>query len=262
MTSSKTKTARHNSASKNRALGLSRDGTEAVTLSQSVTEKLRTAILEGRFASEARLQEELLAETLAVSRTPIRAALHTLSNEGLLDYIPNRGYSVRKVDTERLGDIFDVREALESLAARLAAEKGMSDSDQEEFMRTLKDGDRILSKGKLLPEGREGFSAVNERLHEAIIRVASNQMLTDAIRVCYNIPMSSDRNVLWRSYEWIRRSHDDHHRLFEAICARDGGRAERLMREHVLSVKQHMREQLDAGEGAGAAAGPAPRPGR
>jgi GntR family transcriptional regulator of vanillate catabolism len=62
-------------------------------------------------------------------------------------------------------------------------------------------------------------------------------MLQDMIRLCHNIPASSERNVLWDDYQWLRRSHDDHHRLLEAIVLRDAPRAEQLMREHIHTVK-------------------------
>ena len=93
----------------------------AVTLAQSVTDRLRAALLEGRFGPEEKLNEESLSAMLQVSRTPVRSALHGLAAEGLLDYVPNRGYSVRSVDRAQLNAIFDVRGVLEGLAARLAA---------------------------------------------------------------------------------------------------------------------------------------------
>ena len=216
-----------------------------LTLAQSVTDRLRRAIMEGEFAPDERLQEESLAERLAVSRTPIRTALHGLTVEGLVQYVPNRGYSVRRLDTDRLVGIFDIRGVLEALAARLAAERGMNESEQAEYRAVLEEGDRILAKGKLLASDRERFGEINARLHEAIMEVADNGMLSDMLRMCYNIPISSDRNVLWRDLAWLRRSHDDHHRMFDAIVRREGGRAEGLMREHVHSVKLHMREQIE-----------------
>ncbi|HEY4375494.1 MAG TPA: GntR family transcriptional regulator [Burkholderiales bacterium] len=216
-----------------------------VTLAQSVTDALRRAITEGEFQPEERLHEESLAERLKVSRTPIRAALHGLTVEGLVEYVPNRGYSVRKVDAERLIAIFDIRGVLEGLAARLAAENGMDEATQAEYRAALEEGDRILSKGQLLDADQARFSEVNGVLHEAILHAAGNSMLGDMMRVCFNIPILSDRNVLWRRFEWLRRSHDDHYRLFDAIVRREGARAEQLMREHVHSVKLHMREQIE-----------------
>jgi GntR family transcriptional regulator of vanillate catabolism len=216
-----------------------------VTLGQSVTDRLRTEIMEGRFLPGEKLHEMSLSAMLNVSRTPIRVALHSLAAESLLEYAPNRGYSVRSLDTDRLIAIFDIRGVLEGLAARLAAERGMDEAMQADYQSALEQGDRIMEKGKLLHADRDRFGEVNVRIHEAILRAANNRMLHDMIRLCHNIPISSDRNVLWNDYGWIRRSHDDHHRMFDAIRLRDGSRAEQLMREHVHTVKLQMKEQLE-----------------
>jgi GntR family transcriptional regulator of vanillate catabolism len=216
-----------------------------ITLAQSVTDKLRTAIMEGRFLPDAKLHEMSLSAMLHVSRTPIRAALHSLAAEGLLEYIPNRGYSLRSMDTSKLIEIFDIRGALEGLAARLAADRGMNEATVTDYKAALEAGDRIMARGKLMRGDRDRFGEINVRLHDAILRAADSRMLVDMVRICYNIPIFSDRNVLWTNYEWVRRSHDDHHRILGAILLRDGPRAERLMREHVHAVKLEMKAQLD-----------------
>lgn len=223
-----------------------------VTLAQSVTNRLRTAIMEGRFLPDEKLQEISLSAMLNVSRTPIRSALHGLAAEGLLEYVPNRGYSVRSLDVDRLISVVDIRGVLEGLAARLAAERGMDEATQADYQSALAQGDRIMEKGKLAPADRGRFGEVNARIHEAILRAADNRMLNDMIRLCHNVPISSDRNILWSDYAWIRRSHDDHHRMFDAIRMRDGSRAEQLMWEHVRTKKLKMKEQLEqAAEAAG-----------
>jgi GntR family transcriptional regulator of vanillate catabolism len=209
----------------------------AVTLTQSVTDRLRAALLEGRFDPEEKLNEESLSAMLQVSRTPVRSALHGLAAEGLLDYVPNRGYSVRSVDLAQLTAIFDVRGVLEGLAARRAAERGMPSALQATVQAALGEGDRVMAKGRLLVADRPIFSDVNARIHAAILEAADNRMVHDMLRMCHNIPATSERNVMWDDPPWLRRSHDDHHRIFDAVLRRDGARAEGLMREHVHTVK-------------------------
>ena len=216
-----------------------------VTLAQSVTGRLRTAIVEGRFLPDEKLQEISLSAMLNVSRTPIRSALHSLAAEGLLEYVPNRGYRVISLDADRLISIFDLRGVLEGLAARLAAERGMDEATQAEYQSALALGDRIIRNGKLVLADRDRFSEVNVRIHGAIQHAADNRMLNDMIRLCQNIRIASDRYILWNDYAWIRRSHDDHHRLFDAIRLRDGARAEQLMWEHVRTVKLQMKKLLE-----------------
>lgn len=219
-----------------------------VTLAQTATDRLRAALLEGRFGPGEKLTEESLSATLHVSRTPVRSALHSLSAEGLLDYVPNRGYSVRSDDLGRLTSIFEVRGVIEGLAARLAAGNGMDEELQAAYRKALAEGDQVMSKGRLLSADRAIFSDVNARIHGAILAAADNRMLQEMIRLCQNIPVSSDRNVMWDDLSWLRRSHDDHHRMFEAILLHDGNRAEQLMREHIHTVKLKRGMRLSPGE--------------
>jgi GntR family transcriptional regulator of vanillate catabolism len=215
-----------------------------MTRAQSVTDRLREAILAGQFSPAEKLQEVPLSKMLDVSRTPIRAALHRLAAEGMLEYAPNRGYSVRSLATAELLEVIDIRGVLEGLAARFAAEHGLTPELEASYREALADGDRLLAKGMLLQKDKPLFRDVNVRIHDAIAQAAGNRMIDDMIRQCHNVPMSSDRNILWDEYRWKVRSHDDHHRLFEAIMAREPWRAEQLMREHVHSIKSQLREQL------------------
>src|ERR1700709_2770180 len=82
-----------------------------MTRSQSVTDRLREAILAGDFSPAEKLQEVPLSKMLDVSRTPIRAALHRLAAEGMLEYAPNRGYSVGSLATPELLEVIDIRGA-------------------------------------------------------------------------------------------------------------------------------------------------------
>ena len=219
---------------------------DVVTLAQSVTDSVRSEIMSGQLAPGEKLQEVKLSERLGVSRTPIRAALHSLASEGLLEYQPNRGYCVRSLNTDRLIAIFDLRGVLEGLAARLAADKGMSEAEQSIFRDALVRGDAIMAQGVLKPEDREPFGEINVQIHEIILTAADDQILSDMLMRCRNTPISSERNVLWHDFAWVRRSHDDHYRLLDAIVLRDGARAEQLMKEHVHAVKLQMKSELEA----------------
>ena len=212
-----------------------------VTLAQTVTDALRTEIMQGRFKPGEKLQEMTLSKMLNVSRTPIRAALNGLAAEGLLEYQPNRGYTVRSLNADRLIAVFDLRGVLEGLAARLAAEKGLPADLTQVFRAALEHGDSIMRKGVLHDADRVVFGEINVQIHEAILHAADDRMLSEMLRLCRNIPISSDRNVLWSDFDWVRRSHDDHHRLLDAIVLRDGARAEQLMKEHVHAVKLQMK---------------------
>lgn len=219
---------------------------DAVTLAQSVTDILRSEVMSGQLSPGEKLQEINLSGRLGVSRTPLRAALHSLASEGLLEYLPNRGYSVRSLNADRLIAIFDLRGVLEGLGARLAAEKGMSVADQNIFRDALARGDAIMAQGVLLGTDREPFGEINAQIHDTILNAADDSLLNEMLIRCRNTPISSQRNVLWHDYAWVRRSHDDHYRLLDAIMLRDGARAEQLMKEHVHAVKLQMKLELES----------------
>ena len=94
------------------------------TSTQAVTNALRELVLEGTLAPGEKLSQDHLAQRLGVSRTPLRTALASLNNDGLLVYEPNRGYSVRSFDTQDIIAAFAVRAELEGLAAGNATRPG------------------------------------------------------------------------------------------------------------------------------------------
>jgi GntR family transcriptional regulator of vanillate catabolism len=204
------------------------------TLSQQVTATLRGWILHGRFKPGERIEEIPLAEAIGVSRTPVRAALAALASEGLIDHQPKRGYLVRVFELDVIFAAYEVRAALEGLACRSAAQRGLSDSQIQLLRQCLSDGDRILEKGSLLPEDHEPYQKMNVALHSTLLEASANPWLSRFAEQAHNIPYASDRIVLWEvEHSVILRSHGDHRLIVEAVIAHDSARAEQLMREHV-----------------------------
>lgn len=214
--------------------------TAGQTRSASVIEELRSALMSGEFAAGERLHEIKLTEKLGVSRTPVRAALQKLASEGLLDYAPNRGYAVRAFPVGEIVSAYEVRAVLEGLAARLTAERGLTDDERVTLETALRDGDELLAKNPITNDHRSAYSRINAMFHETIHAVAGSRILTDMINLCQKVPVSSPRNVVAFEERDVRRRHDDHHRIFEAILGREPWRAEMLMRDHVSSVKTSM----------------------
>jgi GntR family transcriptional regulator, vanillate catabolism transcriptional regulator len=210
------------------------------TRSLSVADRIRSAILSGDVAPGERLREVQLSVTLGVSRTPIRSALQALASEGLLDYAPNRGYAVRSFQTAEIVDAYEIRAMMEALAARFAAERGLSDAGGRVIEGALADGDLLLAKGSLRDEDRVTYGAINFAFHDAIHSAARCRMLGEMIRLCQSVAPSSHRNIVAFEFDDVRRRHDDHHRIYDAILARDSYRAEILMREHVASVRSSL----------------------
>ena len=89
-------------------------------LSMQIYESLREAIIEGRIAPGTRLREQALADEFDVSRVPLREAIPQLEAEGFVRTLPRRGTVVTHLTMRDIHDLFDIRESLEALAARLA----------------------------------------------------------------------------------------------------------------------------------------------
>src|SRR3981189_810157 len=210
----------------------------------SVMDQIRESILDGSVVTGERLNEVRLSRTLAVSRTPVRAALQALAAEGLLDYEPNRGFTVREFPLDAIVDAYEIRASLEGVAARFAAERAPSPDEKATIERSLRAGDRLLERGSFEAGDLTIYRDINGDFHDTLLAAARNRMLAEMIRICHHVPVSSSRNIVAFAHREARRRHDDHHRIYEAIIDREPWRAEMLMREHVAGVKASLIRSL------------------
>lgn len=212
-------------------------GSRSGTRSLSVMDQLRESILSGEYEAGRRLNEVHISQALDVSRTPVRAALQALAGEGLLDYAPNRGFTVRVFQLTEIVDAYEIRAVLEGVAARFAAERGLKADERAVIEKSLSDGDRLLKRGSFKPGDMSAYRIINGNFHDTVMQAARNRMVGDMIRICDHVPIASSRNIVAFHHQNLRRRHDDHHRIYEAILANDPWQAETLMRAHVSSIK-------------------------
>ena len=123
--------------------------------SSRVVGVVRSLVLDGVLAPGGRINEVTLSGELGVSRTPIRAALQALVGEGLVEYRHNKGYFVRQFDVSEMFDAFEIRALAEGLAARLAAERGLSPEDEIEIEHSLQMAEDALGLSDI-EEARSG----------------------------------------------------------------------------------------------------------
>jgi GntR family transcriptional regulator of vanillate catabolism len=218
------------------------------TLAQKVTDILRNWILAGEFEQGSRIEEIPLSARLSVSRTPVRAALATLSNEGLIDHMPKRGYVIRTFSVDEIMPTYEVRAVLEGLVCRHAALLGLSSAAQITLKNCLSIGDQILAKGTLKEADLEPYRQMNVLFHNTLIQSAHNSVAERFAIQAQALAFASDRVMLWHNHQIIQRSHDDHHRILQAIVDRDCTRSEQLMREHIyfagVILKENYEESL------------------
>ncbi|MFD4838515.1 GntR family transcriptional regulator [Achromobacter sp. NPDC058515] len=216
--------------------------TSSFTLAQTVIGRLRAAILSGRYLPGSRLTELGLAEDMKTSRTPVIAALKALTEQGLVRYASNRGYWVREFSIEEVLEAYDIRGTLEGMACRLAAEHGVPASASGLLRRCLEIGERIVSGDALRESDHEAYQQLNVDFHSLLLQASNNHQLGDFVRRANEIPLASDRTVMWSSLAVVQRSHDAHVRILDAVLNGQGTRAEMLMREHVYEAGQVMKE--------------------
>ena len=199
---------------------------------------LRQKILSGEFAAGERLAEIPTAESLGVSRTPVRIAFRDLQQEGLLEKLPRRGYVVRQVTARDICNGVEVRGVLEGLAARQAAEIGLSSSQLALLKECLEQGDKIFERGVLSDIDIELYQKMNQRFHALIVDASANSAIANALNLNEHLPFASSNAIAYdpenlsREYERLSFAHKQHHFIVDAIENKQASRAEALMREH------------------------------
>ncbi|MAT99833.1 MAG: GntR family transcriptional regulator [Anaerolineaceae bacterium] len=199
---------------------------------------LREQILNGELAPGERLLELALVERLGVSRTPIRSALTRLAEEGLLEEISGGGYAVREFTVRDIEDAIEARGSLEGMAARLAAERGVSPLALRKIKESLEQFDRLLEKTDLESEDIERYFDLNELFHNQLIMLTESFVIEHALRRINALPFASAnafvmaQSELGNAWKVFFVAQEQHRGIVEAIENREGTRAESLTREH------------------------------
>lgn len=214
---------------------------------QRVLAALRQMILSGELGAGERLAEIPTAERFAVSRMPVRLALRTLAEEGLLERSGARGYQVRALTGADLEGAVEVRGVLEGLAARQAAERGLDAPTRARLEDCLRRGDLLFAKGHVLLEDLEEYHDLNRTFHQAIVAASGNPAIGLALGRHEHLPFASvsalavDADNLEREYRRFNFAHLQHHAVFDALVRGHGARAEGIMREHAQATLGYAR---------------------
>jgi GntR family transcriptional regulator of vanillate catabolism len=206
---------------------------------------VRDLVLDGHIRPGERLSEVAIAERLGISRTPIRAALARLEQEGLLELIPSGGFAVRGFAREEVIDAIELRGVLEGTAARLAAERGVSPARMkaiQELVRALDDTVRDRPQDMDF----ERYVALNAAFHEALAGLSGSETIRREIERVTRLPFASPSAFLDKQADVpaFRQSllvgQAQHKAIVSAIEMREGGRAEALAREHARLARQNL----------------------
>ncbi|MCU7923118.1 MAG: GntR family transcriptional regulator [Candidatus Thiodiazotropha sp. (ex Dulcina madagascariensis)] len=212
----------------------------SITLTDRLFDTLQRAIVEGEIPSGSKISEPELARRHGVSRGSLREAIGRLEARKLVERKPNLGARVVTLSYEQLIEIFQVREALEGMAARLAAQN-MSDQEIEALQALLEaHGEQIEEQHGLAYFQKQG----DLDFHYRIVQGSKNHQLIGLL--------CDDLYHLLRMYRYqfgmrskrSRQAYDEHHYLLNAIVARDGEMAELLMRQHIRASRRNVERML------------------
>lgn len=224
---------------------------------ENITQSLREAVLAGQYDPGVAIREQAVAESQGVSRTLARLAMGALEREGLLTHAPNRGFRVRSFTVDEVADAIEVRGELESLAARQAAERGLT-SDLEQRLRAILAEAETLYKGLALEDvsARARWIDLNAAFHAGIVEASGNRALAPALENLCRIPLAGPRAIVFNStladhgLSQVRAAHADHEQILDAIVLRQGTRAASLIREHAYRSGRNKRQNFEAIENA------------
>ena len=206
---------------------------------------IRDLILRGHFPVGERLSEVPLAEQLGISRTPVRAALARLEQEGLLEQSPSGGYLARAFTIDEVMDAIELRGVLEGTAARMAAERGVDPHKLAEITRV------VAAIGEALdPDPAdmdfERYVERNDEFHRLLAGLAGSETIRREIERTTRLPFASPSAFLEKQEDVLpfraslTGAQAQHRAIIEAIEFREGARAEAIAREHARLARRNL----------------------
>ncbi len=204
-----------------------------------IVASLRERIASQQFASGSPLRERELSEEFGVSRSRIREAFGALEERGLIERIPNRGAVVTRLEHSQVYDLFDVREMLEGLCARLATRKSKP-ADWDDLVRQFgRPMEKHVARGEL-----DAYLETYERLRERMIAAADNPLLKDMLGSIHDKTGVLIRRIIILPGR-AERGLKEHRALLAAMRKGDADAAERLKRRNIRSSREYLKRYED-----------------
>ncbi len=211
---------------------------ERKSLGEHVFESLKHSIVTGKISSGEWLVESHIAETLGISRTPVREAIHKLEREGLIERQPRGGFTVLGLTRNDIEETFGIRCVLEGYAARLAAVKH-NEEELEALEKKIEEFQNALDRKKmnLLP-------AINTEFHDLLYSLGKSPKLISIINGLRD-QIYRFRKMNLKEEKFAATSNQDHIHMLQSIRKRNAQDAERLAREHILRGREIVLKEFD-----------------
>ncbi|RLE13126.1 hypothetical protein DRJ04_04925 [Candidatus Aerophobetes bacterium] len=211
--------------------------TKIQNLHTAVYERLKSQIIDFTLKPGQKLQDRQLGSQFGVSRTPVREALNRLVQEGFVKQIPGRGYFVKEITIKEIEDLYDIREALEALAAQQAIRK--IDSHQvKKLSEILKRHKRLVEnekfKGKLLEDAD---------FHKTIALTSGNRYLYEIISNIFD-KISTLQGIGTLTPQRRKIAYRQHEEIFELLKQKKEEQLKEKLRKHILEAKKNAIERL------------------
>ncbi|MGF6376427.1 DNA-binding GntR family transcriptional regulator [Clostridiales Family XIII bacterium PM5-7] len=196
------------------------------SLTDEIADLIRERILKGEYKIGEKIKENQIATELRVSRTPIREAFKQLENEGLIDYVPNRGCFAKGFTRQDIEDIYAVRKALEVLTAEWAVHRITPEEIQRlrdqcdlmEFYTSRRDSQKVLD--------------INTDFHDVIYNATGSRFMAQVLR-SYKDYIEQTRKVIFYEQDYLEAILKEHRAILEAIASGDVERAKAAMASHL-----------------------------
>lgn len=201
------------------------------TLTNEIADIVRERILKGEYQIGEKIKESSIAQELNVSRTPIREAFKTLEEEGLLDYLPNRGCYAKGFTKRDVSDIYTVREALEEIAMTWACER-ITDEEIDKLEEQCELMDFYTKKRDV-----QKILTMNSSFHDIIYNSTGSRFLAQVLRSYKGYLDKTRKSVFYRE-EFLDSIQGEHKAIFEAVKSRDKDLAVAAIKKHLASSKE------------------------
>lgn len=191
-----------------------------------------------RYEPGGKISVEELSRELGVSRTPLWGAINRLEAEGIVEVVPRQGVYLIAYDPQKALEIYTAREALEGMAARLAADR-ITERTVATLTASIAEQRACLARGDV-----DGYSAATLAFHQEILRIAGNATLERMLQSVFaQIKTMRVQQKYFPTH--LPKSCDDHETLLAALRAHDPDRAEAEARSHIRDLADQIRCTLD-----------------
>jgi DNA-binding GntR family transcriptional regulator len=208
-------------------------------LSNWVMTSLRDAILNGHFEPGEKLDQDQIAASLNVSRTPIREALKVLESEGFVEIQPYRGAFIPKIAKRDIQDVFEVRWVIEPEIVRQAVPL-LPPEVLSHFRKILKE-----SNFSIHPGGEQRFYQIDQEFHNTLATYCQNRLFKEILDKMNNRIVRVRRFALRQPGTHLDNSQEEHVQIYEAICRQDLEEATARMKQHLMNSANRIMHYLD-----------------